>query len=147
MSQEDNILLVANYDSNVGYAWWLMENFWAKIASHFVQEGKYCFLVYPSVSIIPASIDDSDLLVHELNFGNRRITNLLKIASFIRNHGINYIYFSDYQYSSFFYIFLKIIGVRKLLCMTIRQEKEAYLPVYFVFAKRRSIDCHGLPLM
>lgn len=37
-----HILLVANWESDVGYAWWLMENFWATIAQYYRAQNRRC---------------------------------------------------------------------------------------------------------
>lgn len=45
-----NVLLVANWKSDVGYAWWLMENFWAEIAEFCKERDWRCHVCYPEVS-------------------------------------------------------------------------------------------------
>lgn len=50
------ILLVANFSSDVGYAWWLMENFWVTIARHYHGHGKRSILIYPRISAVPKAV-------------------------------------------------------------------------------------------
>lgn len=63
-----NLLLVANYESDVGYAWWLMETFWVWLADIAARQGQKTFLIYPKVTTVPASIASSSIGVSELIF-------------------------------------------------------------------------------
>lgn len=110
-----NILLVANWESNVGYAWWLMENFWTTISSHFEKQGTNSYLMYPKITQIPNSIADSNITTYECDFHNRSLTNINKICTFIRTNNIKFIYLSDSPAYSFFYIILKLCGVKKIV--------------------------------
>ncbi|MEQ8535176.1 MAG: hypothetical protein RIB86_25190, partial [Imperialibacter sp.] len=60
-ANKGNILLVSNYPSDVGYAWWLMEHFWALLASHYERQGSKAFLAYPSIRELPPTIRHSNL--------------------------------------------------------------------------------------
>jgi hypothetical protein len=95
MSKNKNILLVANWDSDVGYAWWLMENFWVTISDHFGKQGKISYLIYPKISKIPESIASSRIEVSECSFQDHSIANLRIIRRFIQSHNISYLYLTD----------------------------------------------------
>ena len=58
MKPQPAILLVANWDADVGYAWWLIETFWLKISESFSENYK-CYLAYPSNSKTPEAIKNS----------------------------------------------------------------------------------------
>ena len=45
--ERQTLLLVANYKPDVGYAWWLMENFWVQAAEIGRARGLAPLLVYP----------------------------------------------------------------------------------------------------
>jgi len=92
MGNKNNILLVASWKSNVGYAWWLMGNFWVTIANHFSNEGINSYLIYPKITVIPGSIASSGIKTSELDFLNHSFNNLIKMHSFIRKHSIRYIF-------------------------------------------------------
>ncbi len=115
MQNQKNILLVANWESGVGYAWWLMENFWVCINQHFNRKNQHCILVYPEITGLPAAISESSISVKQLNVKHRSIRNLLSLRKLIKQNNINYIYFSDYPSYSFFYILLKLWGIRKIV--------------------------------
>lgn len=110
-----NILLVASWESNVGYAWWLMENFWTTIDRHFKNQDKNCFLIYPKITELPQSITSSQIEASECNINDRSIANLFKLYNLIKNNSIKYIYLSDHPSYSFFYILLKIWGIKKIV--------------------------------
>ena len=114
MSNKGNILLVANWESNVGYAWWLMENFWIVIAEHFKQ-GRTCYLIYPKITEIPQAIASTNIKITELDFSDHGYENLLRIFKFIKTNSIHYIYLSDYPTYSWFYLFLRVAGVKKIV--------------------------------
>lgn len=112
---EGNILLVANWESNVGYAWWLMENFWTTISGHFEQQGKHCYLIYPKITQIPESIATSDVRIEELNFRSQTRKNRSALRQLIKSNDIRYIYLSDSPSYSLFYIRLRLWGIKKIV--------------------------------
>ncbi len=113
-STSANILLVANWESNVGYAWWLMENFWVTIAEHFSLSDHKSFLIYPKITRTPEQISSANIHVSELNFTDHSPTNLINIYRYIHHHNIRYVYLSDWPSFSFFYLLLRLCGIRKI---------------------------------
>ena len=111
----ENILLVANWESNVGYAWWLMENFWITIEKHFANQGKSSYLIYPKITLIPQTISSTDIKTSELDFSIHDHDNLMRIYRYIRANSIRYIYLSDSPTYSWFYLFLRLTGVKKIV--------------------------------
>jgi len=57
-----NVLLVANWKSDVGFAWWLMENFWVQISLITDSSNKRSYLIYPELLGIPDSISSSSIV-------------------------------------------------------------------------------------
>lgn len=110
--KKGNILLVANYASDVGYAWWLMENFWSAIDAHFSRAGTRCVLVYPQVRAVPDVIRDSNIEVLEHDYSDRRVVSLLRLLRLIRMHRIRNVYLTDREYYGFIYLLLRLYGVR-----------------------------------
>ncbi len=111
----NNILLVANWTSDVGYAWWLMENFWVTIATHFQLQGCKSFLIYPEITRIPESIAAAPISVSQLDFRNHRLPNLLRLCRFIKHNSIRHLYLSDAPTKSIYYVLFRICGVRKIV--------------------------------
>lgn len=163
----NNILLVANWDSNVGYAWWLMENFWSEIAKEFYNKGHSCILIYPSISIVPSLIKESPIQIIEHDFDDRSLIGLCNLISIIRKHHIAYIYLSDKQETSFRYVLLKLSGVkiifvhdhtpgeRQKLTGYKKALKKIYKKIPFInadvfiavtdYIKQRMLESSGLP--
>lgn len=115
MSGKGNILLVANWDSDVGYAWWLMESFWVAISSHFREQGMECYLVYPVITKIPEAIADSDIHTLELDFRNHSLPSLKKLYRLIREKSIKYAYLTDSPSYSLFYPLLRLWGLKSIV--------------------------------
>lgn len=107
------MLLVANWDSNVGYAWWLIESYWTVI--HELYSGTHqVYLCYPSISTIPSAIEDSGIKIQKLNFSPQS-GSLLEQCQFIHQNNIKCIYFSDQPAISLTYALYRAIGVRKII--------------------------------
>lgn len=112
--KQRGILLVANWDSNVGYAWWLMESYWIKIAENLhLSNGIH--LCYPTISAIPPAIEKAPLSVHEIDFTRTDIVSIKSQYRFIRQHSIDCIYLSDQPTFSFRYLLFRIAGVRTII--------------------------------
>jgi len=110
----NNILLVANWDSNVGYAWWLIENFWAAIANEFSNKQHKSLLIYPSISKIPPLIEQSPIDILQHDFNDHSIGGTFKLIQIIRKNNIRYLYLSDKSETSILYLILKLFGVKKI---------------------------------
>lgn len=115
MSQKGNILLVANWDSNVGYAWWLMESYWVTIADNFSKEERQSFLVYPKITVIPDAIKKSNITPIELDFHNHSFVSLNRLRSTIKLYGIKHIYLSDSPAYSLMYVMLRFWGIKTII--------------------------------
>ena len=144
MSFNGNILLVANWDSGVGYAWWLMENFWTTIAGHFSACGTTCYLSYPTISRIPDSIAASDIEVLEHDFRDRSPGSLKRLYRLVRSNNIRHLYLTDSPHYSWYYLLLRVWGVRTIVVHDHRPG-ERTLPS----ARRMAMKCmiQKLPLI
>lgn len=107
-------LCVANWDSNVGYAWWLMESFWLKIHEQF-QHDYDVVITYPSISQLPAHIAASAIGKEEFDFRIKSIKDLFTHYRFIQTRNIKVIYFSDRPTSHWSYLFFRLCGVKKII--------------------------------
>ncbi|GGC72841.1 glycosyltransferase family 4 protein [Marinobacter halophilus] len=116
MKQHDNgnILLVSNYPSDVGYAWWLMEQFWVLLANDFTSRGAKAFLAYPSITQLPDTIKDSCITPVELDIPKSgTLTSELK--TFIKTNNIRHIYLTDRAWFNPIYAALRRAGVRNIV--------------------------------
>jgi glycosyltransferase involved in cell wall biosynthesis len=105
------LLLVSNYGSDVGYAWWLMEGFWAKLAEHY-HRNYTVLLAYPKIKQLPPGIMNAPIRVVEQEFGGKRLGQVLRQCRFLRGHNVKVIYFSDQATMDWRYGFYRLFGVR-----------------------------------
>lgn len=110
---EGNVLLVANWPSDVGYAWWLMESYWIAISKHL--SSSKTFLAYPQINKIPCEIQSSAINCLSFNFKKGGVSGLIRNCRFIRRHHIKLIYLSDHPPSSINYLFYRMNGVRFII--------------------------------
>jgi len=115
MVKNKGFLAIGNFDSNVGYAWKLMESFWVHIHQQLKPSGYNPFVCYPSISTIPESLMQANFSVHKINFEGNNFLNLIKQINFIWKNNIKIIYFTDFNTYDFKYLFYRIVGVQKII--------------------------------
>lgn len=109
--QRPTVLLVANWDSNVGYAWWLMESFWCRLAEQY-----RCRLAYPSISTLPAAIEQGRFAaIDHADFAARDRASVLRQCAYIRRNRIDAIYFTDQPLRHWSYALFRLCGVKKIV--------------------------------
>lgn len=109
-----SILCVANWDSDVGYAWWLMESYWIAIERHYRSHFD-TLLCYPSISAIPEPIQRSGLTIVSADFRMRRWATFVSQIRFLLTYQIDTIYFSDQPLTSLRYLLFRTLGVRNII--------------------------------
>ncbi len=110
----DALLLVANWDSAVGYAWWLMESFWVRLAEHYRARADV-ILAYPAISTVPPHIAQAPLRVVEEDFSAKGLRNVLAQCRFLRDRSVRIIYFSDRSTWDWRYAFYRLCGVQRII--------------------------------
>lgn len=114
VEKKNGLLMVANWDSNVGYAWWLMEGFWAVIAKEF--SGRFvCRVAYPSISIIPESIASAPIIAERMDFVKFDPLSVLAQCAYLARHRIRVIYFTDQATRHWRYVAYRLCGVRTII--------------------------------
>lgn len=111
----DAIALVANYESDVGYAWWLMENFWSIIAYSAQQQGRRAVLAYPRIGAIPEIIRTSPIEVTLFRFARDSWSEALATAKFLKSQGVRSVYLTDWPYLHWSYLLWRLYGVRRIV--------------------------------
>lgn len=115
MSRPDStLLLVANWDSDVGYAWWLMESYWAVLAKRYHHHVRV-LLAYPSISRLPEVIAKAPLQTMEQAFQATDLKSIWRQCRFLRRHRVRSIYFSDRATWHWRYLFYRLCGVRMIV--------------------------------
>lgn len=107
-----NILLVANYESDVGYAWWLMETYWAAVASHFADQGRKSYVIFPRLNKLSSILENAPLSALEIDFCDRSKTGIRKLRRLVIDKSIKCVYLTDRGYYDQIYYFLRKWGVK-----------------------------------
>lgn len=115
MKKNKAFLAVGNYDSNVGYAWRLMESFWCAIAEQLRPLGYQAHVVFPSVSIVPMCLSQAGFSVRLHDFTKRDPLSILRQSYFLWSHNIQFLYLTDFKTYSAAYFFYRLAGVRKIV--------------------------------
>ncbi|WP_224983403.1 glycosyltransferase family 4 protein [Geomonas agri] len=111
---KSNILLVANYKSDVGFAWWLMENFWAQIADSFSDVAS-TILLYPEIDIVPDVIKNAPIKLMQHDFSDRSFSSIRSLVRIIKDNSIDFVYLTDKKYLDWVYLLLRIYGVHVIV--------------------------------
>lgn len=106
-----NILLVGNWPSDTGYAWWLMETFWLAISRKYQNQCR-TLVCYPTVTTVSKRLVAENMQIVEFDFCN---PNPLRLLSFLKRHRIGCIYLTDKNYMSWRYLLLRVFGVRRIV--------------------------------
>lgn len=104
------VLLVANFDSDVGYAWWLMESYWDALAQHYHRTHNV-LLAYPTVSKIPPTISNAPLTTVAANFSETSISSVIKQCGLIRTQNVRCMYLSDQPFFHWRYGLFRLAGL------------------------------------
>jgi glycosyltransferase involved in cell wall biosynthesis len=113
-TQRDALLLVANYDSDVGYAWWLMESFWVALADRYAP-GADVVLAYPSISKVPAAIASAPMELAVCDYSKRSFGELLAQWRLIVSRRARVMYLTDAPSLSWRYALYRLGGVRRII--------------------------------
>jgi len=109
-----SLLLVANYDSGTGYAWWLMESFWASLSEHYHGQCRV-LLAYPSISSLSPKISSAPLEVVQQDFSRTGIFQVLSQCRFLCSNNVRTVYFSDKPTWDWRYVSYRLCGVRVIV--------------------------------
>ncbi len=110
-----NALMVSNYTSDVGYAWWLMEHFWKTLAERFTQAGNSAYLAYPKITSLSETIKNAPIKPLELNLPWQSLGEAKDALRLIKKENITSLYFTDQPYFSYKYAILRLFGVRHII--------------------------------
>lgn len=109
------VLMVANYAPDVGFAWWLMENFWMQLSELSRQSGLQPLIAYPTSGVVPARIRDADIETIQQPIAGRGMAEFWHTILLVRARRVRMIYFTDRSFSSWRYAVLRLAGVSQIL--------------------------------
>jgi glycosyltransferase involved in cell wall biosynthesis len=107
------LLMNAKWDSDVGYAWWLMESYWALLAETFSADVR-AILAYPSISKLPEVIESSSIEVFEVDFAHFGFRYIWRQVRFIKVNQVRYLYLTDSPVRHWSYLFFHLAGVKRI---------------------------------
>jgi glycosyltransferase involved in cell wall biosynthesis len=131
----DALLLVANYDSDVGYAWWLMESFWAAIARRYSPTLRV-LLAYPRISKLPTEIAQAPVELSETDFSQRSWQAIRLQLQLLREARIRTMYLTDAPSISWCYLLYRLAGVRTIIVHDHTPGRRSTPTTLALFAKR-----------
>lgn len=112
--QHGALLLVANYDSDVGYAWWLMESFWVALANRYADQANV-LLAYPSISKVPSAIATAPIELTVANFMGGSLGTVRAQLRLITDRRVRVMYLTDAPSLSWRYPLYRLAGVRRIV--------------------------------
>lgn len=115
MKAVKNTLLIANFDSGVGYAWSLIEDFWIAISKENKKINRGSIICYPSISKISPKIIAADITTLTHDFNKKSATQILKNIQFILKNDIDTLYITDQKKRSYKYAIYRLFGIKKII--------------------------------
>ncbi len=107
--------MVGNYPPDVGFAWWLVENFWIHIAAIARDFGMKPLLAYPAPGPIPEAIRKAGIETVILPFPGATLADRRRSIEVVRTRDVRCIYYTDRPFRSAFHAILRAAGVRLIL--------------------------------
>lgn len=107
-----NILCIANFRANTGYAWDHINAVYAALAE---RTAAIVWVAYASLDGEPRLLRDSRCRWVELDVQMRDLSSLLRTARFIRQHRISTLYLTDRRSIDPAYALLRLVGIRRIV--------------------------------
>ena len=108
------ILCVANWKSDVGYAWWLMESYWIKLSEIYSLRYR-TLLAYPEINSVPAAIENSAIEYFHHTFACADKAGIKANVALIKKENIKVLYLSDYGVTHAAFAAYRAAGVEKII--------------------------------
>lgn len=115
MPTEPGVLAVGNFDSNVGYAWRLMEGLWCELSSVMRPKGHSMRVCFPSISTVPSCLTENGFEVDELDFSQRSSVAVFSQIKYLKRHSIKVLYLTDFPTANFRYVLYRMVGVKRII--------------------------------
>ncbi len=116
MTSNPGVLFIANFGTNTGYAWNLIETYFGGLAEVAKARGFDTFACYPEISGgLPLWTTETGTKVIELNYHDRSLPNILKLLRFVKRKNIRTVYLIDQPTWSLRYFLLRTAGVKSII--------------------------------
>jgi glycosyltransferase involved in cell wall biosynthesis len=110
-----NVLCVAEYGPDVGYAWWLMESLWIELAALCAESGLGCVLAYPSKGRVPERIARAPIEVVFADFSAASSSSLTTSCRGLRQLNVDVVYLSGRPFFDPVYAAWRASGVTTIV--------------------------------
>jgi len=111
-STPGNLLCVANFRTNAGYAWLFIESLYAAIADDVATYGVRTWVAYAKVNEPPATLEGSSAGAIELEVDFGSIRQLWRLLQVVRERNIRGLYLADRSVWHPAYALLRLAGVK-----------------------------------
>lgn len=113
--RQRNVLFVVNYPANTGYAWDYFETLFARIADRFAEHDVQTYVAYPRIAAPPDTLEGSVAEPVELDASLDSRESLQNTRDFIRERGIDLVYYTDRHTWRWRYAVLRRAGVEHII--------------------------------
>ena len=110
-----NLLFVANFGSDVGYAWHTIDAVYRRVGAALRRDGVSCFIGYPAVPPAGTSSVGATPLVFDYASTRTSLRALVAFLRLLRDHRIETLYFTDRTRFSWRYLLFRLAGVRRIV--------------------------------
>ncbi len=114
-SSHGNLLCIANFRTNAGYAWEFIESLYAAVADDLAPFGIRTWVAYPEIVDPPKSLEGSAATPLELRLRLNHPDDVVRLMRVIRERDIRTIYFSDRPPWHVAYAALRRAGIRTII--------------------------------
>ncbi|MDQ3516823.1 MAG: glycosyltransferase family 4 protein [Gemmatimonadota bacterium] len=111
----ETLLCVANFASNVGYAWDHIERLFGGVADHLFTHGIQTIVAYPRLETPPRALTGTSARAIELDASLTSPSSRRAVAAIVRRENVKTVYLTDRPALSLAYPQLKRAGVRHLV--------------------------------
>jgi len=108
-----NLLIVANFPSDTGYAWKTIGEYFLALTELFYEMGGKTVICFPEINSDPARFQQAGVQVERYDFHKNSFPSVFR---FIRKHRIRVLYMTDTRSFSLKNIICRMAGVRKIVC-------------------------------
>ncbi|MGI9076813.1 MAG: glycosyltransferase family 4 protein [Gemmatimonadaceae bacterium] len=113
--QPETLLCVANFASNVGYAWDHIERLFGRVADHLATHGIQTIVGYPRLEAPPRTLEGTAARVVELDGSLATLASVNAVTDLIRRENVKTLYLTDRPARSVTYARLRLAGVRHIV--------------------------------
>lgn len=114
-TESTDVLFVANYPANEGYAWDNIERLFARIGDRLSERGLRTSVAYPELIEPPRTLEGSAARPVELDASLNTKASLTSTMSFLRQHDVRLMYLTDRPRRHLSYLMLRLAGLKSIV--------------------------------